>query len=110
MLTDWPLERAAGEAIGLELDGEEGRDAFLWNRKTGDPWMPLWSATQAYQLLRELHLHIDQRPGKQISAQDPAFEILVYGDLAKGDHALNHAIVACAAQINGRRRAPGTGK
>lgn len=100
-LTDKDLERAAGEAIGLELEG--GEEAwFLWERKTAEPWCPLVSDQHAMRLVRHLHLHIDQRPGKQISVQDPHFALLVYGDLKLGEAALNRAIVECAAQIHAR--------
>lgn len=99
-MTDWQLERAAGEAIGLKLTGVEGRDAFSWvDDESGEPWVPLCSDDQAMRIVRKLHLHIDQRPGKQISVQDPDFEHMVLGDLGRGDGALNHAIVKCAVVI-----------
>jgi hypothetical protein len=103
-MTDWQLERAAGEAIGLKLAGVESRDAFLWlDDLTCEPWVPLGNDCQAMQLVRKLHLHIDQRPGKQITVQDPEFKFLIEGDIALGAGALNRAIVKCAAVI-GRAR------
>lgn len=95
------LERLAGEAIGLDLEGGE-RDLFLWVRSTCEIWIPLSNDDQAMLLVKKLHLHIDQRPGKQISVQGPHFAELVYGDLSLGDLALNRAIVECAAKL--RRR------
>jgi hypothetical protein len=99
-VTDWAAEWLAGEAIGLKLTGIEGRDAFMWlDDDTCEPWMPLGSDEQAMRLVRRLHLHIDQRPGKQLSVQDPHFVHLVYGDLSLGAAAINRAIVECAAKI-----------
>jgi len=104
VLTDWQLEQLAGEAIGLKLSGAENRDAFLWiEAEACEPWTPLVSDEQAMRLVKQLRLHIDQRPN-QISVQDPDFEVLVYADFDRGDLALNHAIVKCAA-IMARRKA-----
>lgn len=103
-MTPWQLAWAAGEAIGLQLGGLEERDAFPWiESELSDPWLPVGDGHQTMRLVRELHLHIDQRPGKQISVQDPHFEILVYGD-PKDPYGLAHAIVECAAKIHAARR------
>lgn len=96
-MTDMQAERLAGEAIGMTPKGIDGRDAFLW-LDDGTIWIPIGDGDQAMRLVRELHLHIDQRPGKQISVQDPTFEILVYGD-PQDPNALQKAIVQCAAKI-----------
>ena len=93
-MTDWQLERAAGEAMGLKLEGVEGLDAFLW---TNDE---LSSDDQAMKLAKRFHLHIDQRPGHQISVQSPDFSHMVCYEAKKG-HALdlNRAIVECVARM-----------
>ena len=100
-MTDWQLERAAGEAMGLKLEGEEGRDAFLWtNDEHGTIWVPLSSDDQAMKLAKRFHLHIDQRPGQQISVQSPDFAHMVCYEAKKGQALdLNRAIVECAARM-----------
>lgn len=98
-MTDMQAERLAGEAIGLVPQGIDGRDAFLWlNDLQGTIWTPMSNGAQALRLVQELHLHIDQRPGKQISVQDSSFAMLVYGD-PKDPNGLQRAIVECAAKI-----------
>ena len=97
-MTEWEMEKLAGEAIGLDLDGVEGRDAFLWVRGTGEIWIPLGDGDQAMRLVSGLNLHIDQRPGKQISVQPPCLSEMVVYEVRKGEALdLNRAIVACAA-------------
>lgn len=101
---DMEIERAAGEAIGLSLEGVAGRDAFLWTSDTADIWVPLQNDSEAMALVKHLNLHIDQRPGKQISVQSPDFSEMVCQDANKG-HVLdlNRAIVECAAKMKGKR-------
>jgi hypothetical protein len=103
-MTDWQLEKLAGEAIGMDLAGVEGKADFLWDRSTCEIWVPLQIGEQALQLVEKLHLHVDQRPGLQISVQPPDFSEMVCYEARKGHRLdLRRAIVECAAII--RRRA-----
>lgn len=59
---------------------------------------------QAMALVKRFHLHIDQRPGKQISVQPPHFEEMICYDARKG-HALdlNRAICECISRLRARK-------
>lgn len=103
------MERLAAEALGLVPHGIDGRDAFVWIDPDAEIWTPIGDGHQAMRLVRELHLHIDQRPGQQISVQSHDFSVMVYGDV-KHPNGLQRAIVECAAEIRRRRHDTGSPK
>jgi hypothetical protein len=102
-MTDWQLERLAGEAMGMTLDGVEGRDAFLWESESGEPWCPMSSPDQAMHLVMTFGLCIEHVPerrrGKRKAwiAQDNAYSVLVEDD------ELGRAIVRCVATLEQAR-------
>lgn len=100
-MTDWQMEKLAGEAMGLKLDGVEGRDAFLWDADTCDMWLPISSDAQAMALVKRFHLHIDQRPGLQLSVQSSDFSDMVCYEAKRGQALdLNLAIVELVAKVH----------
>lgn len=50
---------------------------------------------EAMAIVKKFHLHIDQRPGKAVSVQDPHFEHIV----ERRDCDLNLAIEECVAKM-----------
>jgi hypothetical protein len=99
-MSDNELLKLAYEAYGFRLHSMSS--AVLYHQDFGtsirlDQWNPLIDDMQAFHLIQRLSLHIDQRPGKQISVQDPHFEHIVYGT------DLNRAVVECAAKIQHHR-------
>ena len=108
-------------AIGVQLDEAERYSAReldekykgrLWCLSGGNDWWinpeghsvcapcsgipnPLEDDAQAMALVKRFHLHIDQRPGKHVTVQDPHF-----AHLLEETSDLNRAIVRCVAAMH----------
>lgn len=94
------LPPAVHESIRKEAENSKGRADIEGFIARG--YLDLLEDARAMSLVTTLHLHIDQRPGKQISVQDPQLELLVYADLNEGG--LARAIEKCAAMIKAKAR------
>lgn len=88
---------------------EECKSVRWWKR--GEHWAcgrcqmyfdPLIEDEHAMQLVKAHSLHIDQRPGKVVSVQDPNFQYIV----ERRDCDLNLAITELVAQMQSARTAP----
>jgi hypothetical protein len=82
------LLKLCGDAMGYQSSlREDGTYGVHWN--------PLTNDAQAMALVKALQLHIDHRPGKAVSVQDPHFTVIA----ERKDCNLNLAIVECVAKM-----------
>ena len=101
-MTDLEITKLCAEVMGVPII-QKGADAKLpfWysdltKKKTRLlAYNPLHNDAQAMALVKKLHLHIDQRPGKACSAQDPHFTVIA----ERSDCDLNRAICECVAKM-----------
>lgn len=112
MMTDLEITRLCAKSLRYEIDQEEDDpqeapaiyvDTFQkqsTNPENGFSYDPLHDYAQAMTLVVEHHLHIDQRPGKQISVQDHQFRQMVCFNAHRGDKLdLLRAICLCVVEI-----------
>ena len=107
-MTDLELVRKCAEAMGLwpdKISIAKGNEEIpeIWGFNCGiypelsvGYYWPLHYDAQAMALIKKFNLHIDQRPNKQVSVQDPDFTAIA----TREDCDLNRAICECVAQIN----------
>ncbi len=106
-MTDLEATRLCAEAFGFEPYAVHQYESWALESPTAVPcklgsWAgqciaydPLADDAQAMALVKKLHLHIDQRPGKQISVQDPHFVHIITSNA----HDLNWCIVQCVVAM-----------
>ena len=96
-MTDLDMTKLCAEAMGYQCI-----DGLWWDENRFGPgrYNPLHDDAQAMALVKKLHLHIDQRPSKACSAQDPCFTIIS----ERKDCDLNRAIVECVARMQANKQ------
>ena len=100
-MTDDEITRRCAASVGVILLGPffEDSGCAAYGRSKFDnmtvtfPYNPLRIDSQAFELIERHYLHIDQRPGKQVSVQPPSFEEIV----TRTDGDLKRAICECVA-------------
>lgn len=106
-MTDLEITKLCAEAMGIEMHSRlvmgqalvgTGRGYIKETYHQIYDYDPLNDDAQAIALVKKFSLHIDQRPGKQISVQPPDFESIA----TRTDTDLNRAICLCVAQLQRR--------
>lgn len=109
-MDDFTAIRLCAEALNLSHEWDSLQRVFLvgtFDDHSPHPKMfelydPLHDDAQMAALIKHFRLHIDQRPGKHVTAQDPHFMHLI----ERPDGQLNAAVVYCVAAM---QRAKGAG-
>lgn len=102
LMDDLEATRLCAVASGIRTWNEFGAPFHSTPDGLGRLYDPLHDDAQMAALIKHFRLHIDQRPGKHVTAQDPHFLHLI----ERPDGQLNAAVVYCVAAM---QRAKGAG-
>jgi hypothetical protein len=102
MMNDLEATRLCAEAMDFDVLVSDDMPISAWPKdsQAGFTYDPLHDDAQMAALVKFFHLHIDQRPGKHVTVQDPHFEHLI----ERPEGMLNEAVVYCAAKMQAAKK------